>query len=470
MSTGPFIDNVSVWDLTYLETGGGSTLLGQVAWSGVGTAAFTGSIVHSGSLAMTGVGTATFTSSGAVSGAVDFSGVGTTAFTGFTFKQETLADDLTVADVVLTDITLQNILSENFKLRSYLFASAFYNRSFADSFTVDDTALTDFIAYIADGLTTGDIVSSTGNFSVFAVDSAAFDDRIYVGFPVEVLEQSTLDDTAIGIRSLISNIVSQMAVGDLPESSAIFGNSLGEVVTLDELMTHGWIEALVEAVEGSDTLSSSWVGLVQNSESITLSEALGDVLRGFLTVGDTIPLDDLNLTQQTHTLTEVVEGIHIGSLFNEFDVSGWVMNPENYAVSNYLLGFTESSVYGNDYLVADDTGLYQLGGDTDDGSAIVATITTASLDFETDFVKQVPSALLGTNGTDLVLKVSIDGTNTVFYELSSQTPTLDTKHFKIGKGLIGRNWQFSLTTKDNSDLDLDSFEFYPIVLKRKHNG
>ena len=122
------------------------------------------------------------------------------------------------------------------------------------------------------------------------------------------------------------------------------------------------------------------------------------------------------------------------------------------------------------YLMADDTGLFQLGGVDDNGNPIIPTITTAALDFGTASIKQVPSILLGTNGTDFILKVSIDGQSTVHYQINQLPTELGTKRLKIGKGLVGRNWQFTLIADNNSEFDIDSFEFYPIIFKRKHNG
>ena len=58
------------------------------------------------------------------------------------------------------------------------------------------------------------------------------------------------------------------------------------------------------------------------------------------------------------------------------------MNPENYAISNYSFGFTEAARFGNSYLMADDTGLYVLGGDTDNGTSIVSVLTTAGMDLD----------------------------------------------------------------------------------------
>ncbi len=118
--------------------------------------------------------------------------------------------------------------------------------------------------------------------------------------------------------------------------------------------------------------------------------------------------------------------------------------------------------------MASNQGLYLFGGTLDETSYIKTKIKTASLDFDTSSMKQITSVILGaTNSGKVVLKVSIDGDQTVYYELRPSSRNLENQRLKIGKGLYGRYWQFELITKENSTLDLDTFEVLPIIFKRK---
>lgn len=198
-----------------------------------------------------------------------------------------------------------------------------------------------------------------------------------------------------------------------------------------------------------------------------LTGAVSEHIKGFLEAVSGLILNDSNSSKHDGVVS-VTDSFKISHLFDPVNMSSWVMNPENYAISNYSFGFTEAARFGNSYLMADDTGLYVLGGDTDNGTSIVSVLTTAGMDFGSTGLKQVPSVLLGTDGTDFILQVSVDGKVTARYEINYLPSNLETKQIKIGKGLIGYNWQFKLIT--DNDFNLDSFEFYPIVFKRKHNG
>ena len=464
-----YFKNIAVWDLTDLETGGGGIVYGVISMLGTGAASFTGSLEYHGSVSFTGTATTTWTSSGVVLGTVSITGTGTFTVSGVAAKNELLSDDLTIADTVSSTYVVTGSITDKYVIADYTLPTGEFNNSLADGYTVDDTPTAYALARIFEKIDVADTLTSSSAFHVFTLDSAKLDDKIYLAVPISILDGVSIDDPVSPQVHKLVSILSKVAVGDLPGSQVLFYSGLGEVLTLDDIMVSGGLEVLIDALTGDDTLSSTLIASVANLEAMELSEALSSILRVYHEEVLGFQVDDANISMHTGHYS-VEDDIKIGTIFEELNVSSWTMNPENYAVSTYNLGFTESSIFGNDYLLADDSGLYLLGGDTDNGSAIVSTITTASLDFGAETLKQVPSVLLGTNGTDVVLKVSIDGKNTVFYELSGQTSTLDTKHIKIGKGLIGNNWQFSLITKDNSDLDLDSFEFYPIVLKRKHNG
>jgi hypothetical protein len=113
--------------------------------------------------------------------------------------------------------------------------------------------------------------------------------------------------------------------------------------------------------------------------------------------------------------------------------------------------------------------VYRLAGSYDFPSVpITSVIKTVSMDFGTSNKKQLPKLYIGvTNSSKLILKVSVDGATSVYYQLNLETDHLDTQMFDIGKGLIGRYFQFELSTKDNSELGIDELEFFPVMFGRK---
>ena len=82
-------------------------------------------------------------------------------------------------------------------------------------------------------------------------------------------------------------------------------------------------------------------------------------------------------------------------------------------------------------------------------------------------MKQVPAIYLGVDSTDkVILKVRVDGKAEVHYQLNKFTNNLMTQKIDIGKGLIGRYFQFELLT-EASEFNMESIEFYPLEIRRK---
>lgn len=338
-----------------------------------------------------------------------------------------------------------------------------------DILTTSDILEYKILGEIIEAFTTSDTLLSQGDFKVFVVDNLENNDRLIIGLPTTITDFLELNDTPAGIRKQLVTILNNLVVDGTLTSVGSFIVNQSEVFNILDVIGTDAFEALISSLTSSDDLSVRMVASMALTGSMALSEALSQSVEAFLEAVSDLALNDLNSTQ-SNTVVSVAENINISHLFDPVNMRSWVINPENYAVYNYTFGFTQTARFGNSYLMANDTGLYELGGTTDAGETITSVITTSALDFGTESIKQVPAVLLGTNGTDFILKVSIDGKTTARYQINCLPDELGTKRIKIGKGLIGKNWQFTLITDNNSEFDLDSFEFFPIAFKRKHNG
>lgn len=332
---------------------------------------------------------------------------------------------------------------------------------------INDLLLPVALGLIAESIESSDVAFTTGSFNILAVDGFKTGDTLYLSISASLLEDLGINDlTNVSKKQLVS-LLSKLALNDIPGSAGVFQNSQGEILTLADLIRSGAIETLIASITASESLDVRLILSLGVLGSMGLTGAVSEHIKGFLEAVSGLILNDSNSSKHDGVVS-VTDSFKISHLFDPVNMSSWVMNPENYAISNYSFGFTEAARFGNSYLMADDTGLYVLGGDTDNGTSIVSVLTTAGMDFGSTGLKQVPSVLLGTDGTDFILQVSVDGKVTARYEINYLPSNLETKQIKIGKGLIGYNWQFKLIT--DNDFNLDSFEFYPIVFKRKHNG
>jgi len=146
------------------------------------------------------------------------------------------------------------------------------------------------------------------------------------------------------------------------------------------------------------------------------------------------------------------------------------MNSENFAVTNYdNYNFNSFCEFNGQYYGASSDGVYLLEGPRDGTTTYInSLIRTGRLDFETSNLKNIPQAYLGFTGDgDIVLKVTSDADIETWYTLTSSEAGLHTDRVTLAKGQIGRYWQFELVTQNNTELELDTLELIPIILKRK---
>jgi hypothetical protein len=100
-------------------------------------------------------------------------------------------------------------------------------------------------------------------------------------------------------------------------------------------------------------------------------------------------------------------------------------------------------------------GIYELAGDTDDGTAFKPGIILPSTQFNSPNQKRFRKAWLGVSGNDVVLKAETDNGWRTFRVTDTEV--------SITRDLKGRSWKFSVEGFDS----LDSIDLIPIILSRR---
>lgn len=141
------------------------------------------------------------------------------------------------------------------------------------------------------------------------------------------------------------------------------------------------------------------------------------------------------------------------------DSFAWVMNSQSLAHSYYdgFVDFNSAVQLGNRAFMLSPSGLYELGGDSDDGKIIEAEVVTGQMDFGTIDRKRVEQFDLGyTAAGDLQAVVSCEG----FAPSEPQTlearemRTAHTSRIRVGKGMVGRYWKLELKNREGADFEL----------------
>lgn len=337
-----------------------------------------------------------------------------------------------------------------------------------EDFTIDDTPVPSIIAQIVELIQVLDLPTTNGTFLGPLEDSFVISDIIAVAYPIIVIDDLTNNDSIIDVQKKIEFILELLNLSDIDTTQATINVGVAVALTLADIVKQ--IEPVSEDITLNDTFIDLLIMAQQVVEDIESSLSDATYISMFQVVEEEGSVTD-TISNTASLLAALEEDFIITTSDMLLDgvYSGWVINPENYAVSNYNnFDFTTSVQLDNEYLFGNSSGLYELGGDLDETAYIQARIKTAAMTFGSTNMKQVPEIFLGTNNSGIViLKVSVDDNTTALYELKATTQGLATQMIKTGKGLYGRWWQFELITKENSTFDLDTFEMFPIQFGRK---
>ena len=261
---------------------------------------------------------------------------------------------------------------------------------------------------------------------------------------------------------------------------------MGPVETHVAYAARLWLRAMAQDVQASaPAFSAADILHVADYGEATQVVALADAVAAELTpqASLTIEVDETLAAEvgddaraAAHRVVDLLLEGRISALTklsNEV-MQGWVMNTEgDRPLSQYLnYDFNSFARIGDRYFAASDEGLYQLGGDTDDGERIDAHIKTMMLDFGTPLQKRVVSAYVGyTASGSLVLKVrSVDDGRLVEHWYKSKAVTADAPregYKRLGMGAKSRYWQFELANVDGADFEITQVELHPMVLTRR---
>lgn len=251
------------------------------------------------------------------------------------------------------------------------------------------------------------------------------------------------------------------------------------------------IQALLDLFQISDVYAHTAQVLQSMEDGISLADVAAmiwqaDLVDSFIAtaVGNgmaqlTVMLADaIDVSDSTTSLSTVLAAIRDGfyvtlTLRDGDDVyTAWVMTPENRAMRSYSSWpFNSIATIGGQLFGAADDGLYLLGGDTDAGQAILASIRTGRLSLGNTRLKRIDRAYIGANtaGT-LLLKVEAttiagDRLQQVYRMTPAFTDEPREHRVDVGRGFRSVYWTFELANDtDGADFELHDMQVLPLTL------
>jgi hypothetical protein len=291
---------------------------------------------------------------------------------------------------------------------------------------------------------------------------------------------SVTDDLNAAVRAVLELAI-LLEAQDTQTSSIIFATNLLEGLVVQDLFYQLAALDLDDAMDVADQLSSAIRAHLALPETATLLAELETAI--VIPCADSIAVTDTGAVSVSALLSLSDGAAFIARLpLEDGDYQAWVMNAETTGTTtyaNYPMGsvFTFQGVpYG-----VNETGLYRLEGETDDGEPINAVVATGDMNFgllgpDADGrEKNIPRAYLYLTQTgQVVLKTvtSLRGSRSeTYYELAERTTDStddDTyRRVPLGRGVRGVWWRFEIHALNGATINLDGAEVRPVVLSRR---
>ena len=166
--------------------------------------------------------------------------------------------------------------------------------------------------------------------------------------------------------------------------------------------------------------------------------------------------------------TAIAQSLEDGGTAEHDEFVTWVANESNFATSRYTgFDFNSFAKIGDEYFAARADGIYRLGGDTDVGAKILASIDYGKVKVNGGALGRVSNAYVGTSSTGrLFMRLLSDGQAYV-YEARNARNVIATQRFDFGKGLRDNWFEFEIYNGDGEDFDIESIEFVPMPTQRR---
>lgn len=196
----------------------------------------------------------------------------------------------------------------------------------------------------------------------------------------------------------------------------------------------------------------------------------------FLTIQDMQAVSAINAAaalafaelQMGMDIRSAVQALTDNMVIDDGNPSVWVVNPSTGAAWRYDdYGFTQFlQTRRFSYGVRPD-GIYLLGGESDAGAPIRASVDLGQRDFGTTLHKRAHTAYITTDATGgMQLRVTDDSGQSYLYAVTP-TDRMNTAKVKLGRGLVANFFDLQLFNTDGGDFDLAGAELLYDVLKRR---
>lgn len=152
------------------------------------------------------------------------------------------------------------------------------------------------------------------------------------------------------------------------------------------------------------------------------------------------------------------------------DIKIIVTNARTFAISEYAaFAFNSMAKLNGKYLYARADGIYEGGGDDDDGADIVASYKTGAVDIYSTEIQKLRNAYLNFRSDgDIQLFTVGDELNTRTYVIVNSTSnTIHERRQKFERGIRDRHFSFGISNINGSSFEIESAKILTEPIRKR---
>lgn len=320
---------------------------------------------------------------------------------------------------------------------------------------------------VAEALRLNSTADTAVIWSYLIADSMAIDEALQLSFGTSCADGVKLSQTTS--LALAITVAQSLFLPDTVSTTLNFNLWVAEAVRLNTTFGNFLGADVAETTTLAAALAPLWRPGTTIAEGVSLAAAVGGSLVFRVDCADGAQFDDAMVLKYVFW-GMVSEGIEItaGYVSPNGDFTAWAINTRTSAVTEYQnFAFDSFAQVGRKVVAGDATGLYELDGETDAGSTIVADILSGFMQVGGSRFTAFKAAYLGLSSKSgqFVLKLITGDDQTYVYAVTAEN--MRTTRVNLGKGLSSRYFRFELINADGKDFSMNAIEFLPLIRQRR---
>lgn len=375
----------------------------------------------------------------------------------------------------LADALIANLLEAGASGSVLAAASARLRTHASDAATLAGTSVSQYLASVNDHVLAICASSSMGRFSVNATAGARFQDAIAAAWSMLLADNgSAQDDAAAIVRKLAALAETLQALGNV-DGKLTAQAAVAVAAVLEGRVSAGWSADAVDQAAFADEARNTMAAMLAVNDAAQASDAIAPTLRMVLLASDAATVAD-DPVAALRALEELSDGavLYCTIRLGGTDYQGWVLNTDLRAVTEYRnVPFDSFAILNGRTYGAGDGGIFELAGNTDNGSPINAWFRPFLTDFGAAKMKRVSDIWIGTSTKGLLVKVHAKdpATGNVtedIYPVEYSHGTGNEKcRVKVGRGLTSHWWTLTVANVAGADFSIDGIDWKPLILDRR---